>query len=148
MFFQQVSGINAVIFFTTDIFVAAGTDIKPDIATIIVGVMQVVATFVASLIVDRLGRRILLLASDAVMALCTLLLGIYFFMKSNDKDSVSSLSWLPIVSLCLFIVAFSIVFGPVPWLMIGELFASDVRTIAAPLAGTLNWFLGEFPSSF
>jgi Na+/melibiose symporter-like transporter len=148
MFFQQVSGINAVIFFTTDIFVAAGTDIKPDIATIIVGVMQVVATFVASLIVDRLGRRILLLASDAVMALCTLLLGIYFFMKSNDKDSVSSLSWLPIVSLCLFIVAFSIGFGPVPWLMIGELFASDVRTIAAPLAGTLNWFLGEFPSSF
>lgn len=115
MFFQQVSGINAVIFFTTDIFIAAGSGIEPDIATIIVGVMQVAATFVASLVVDKLGRRILLLVSDAVMALCTLMLGIYFFMKDRDADSVSSIGWLPVVSLCLFIVAFSIGFGPVPW---------------------------------
>ena len=115
MFFQQVSGINAVIFFTTEIFESAGTSIDPQIATIIVGVMQVAATFVASLMIDRLGRRILLLVSDAIMALCTLMLGIFFFMKSKDVDSVSSLSWLPVVSLCLFIVSFSIGFGPVPW---------------------------------
>jgi MFS family permease len=143
MFFQQVSGINAVIFYTTDIFKAAGTGIDPEIATIIVGVMQVVATFVASLVVDRLGRRLLLLVSDSVMALCTLVLGIYFFMKSQDASSVDSIGWIPIVALCVFIVTFSLGFGPVPWLMMGELFASDVKGIAAPLTGTLNWFLGE-----
>lgn len=115
MFFQQVSGINAVIFYTTDIFNAAGTGIDAEIATILVGVMQVIATFVASLIVDRLGRRILLLISDSVMALCTLFLGIYFFMKQRDPASVDGLGWLPIVSLCLFIVTFSLGFGPVPW---------------------------------
>lgn len=115
MFFQQVSGINAVIFYTTEIFAAAGTGVDPEIATIIVGVMQVVATFVASLVVDRLGRRILLLISDSMMALCTLMLGIYFFMKENNADSVTSLGWLPIVSLCVFIVCFSLGFGPVPW---------------------------------
>ncbi|CRL04571.1 CLUMA_CG017640, isoform A [Clunio marinus] len=141
MFFQQMSGINAVIFYTTDIFAAAGTDINPEIATIIVGVMQVVATFVSTLVVDRLGRRILLLMSDAVMALCTLFLGIYFFMKQNDENSVGNLGWLPIVALCVFIVMFSLGFGPVPWLMMGELFASDVKGIAAPLSGTLNWLL-------
>lgn len=143
MFFQQVSGINAVIFYTNDIFIAAGSDIKPSIAAIIVGVMQVVATFIASLVVDRLGRRLLLLASDAIMALCTILLGIFFFMKQNDESSVDSIGWLPVVSLCIFIVAFSIGFGPVPWLMMGELFAPDVKTIAAPLAGTFNWLLGK-----
>lgn len=115
MFFQQVSGINAVIFYTTDIFNAAGTGIDAEIATILVGVMQVVATFVASLIVDRLGRRILLLISDSIMALCTLFLGIYFFLKDRDASSVEGLGWLPIVSLCLFIVTFSLGFGPVPW---------------------------------
>lgn len=115
MFFQQVSGINAVIFYTTDIFNAAGTGINSEIATIIVGIMQVLATFVASLIVDRLGRRILLLVSDAVMAICTLFLGIYFFMQQRDASSVENLGWLPIVSLCLFIVMFSLGFGPVPW---------------------------------
>jgi Na+/melibiose symporter-like transporter len=114
MFFQQVSGINAVIFYTTDIFEAAGTGIDPEIATIIVGVMQVVATFVASLVVDRLGRRILLLISDSVMALCTMLLGLYFFLKGRDPESVASLGWLPIVALCVFIVTFSLGFGPVP----------------------------------
>lgn len=114
MFFQQVSGINAVIFYSNEIFETAGTGIA-DIATIIVGLMQVIATFVASLIVDRLGRRILLLLSDSIMALCTLLLGVYFFMQDRDKSSVENLGWLPIVSLCVFIVTFSIGFGPVPW---------------------------------
>lgn len=115
MFFQQVSGINAVIFYTTDIFKAADSGIQAELGTIIVGVMQVVATFVASLVIDKLGRRILLLVSDALMALCTLLLGIYFFMKQRDESSVDSMGWLPIVSMCVFIVAFSIGFGPVPW---------------------------------
>lgn len=160
MFFQQVSGVNAVIFYTNDIFNAAGTGLDSEIATIIVGVMQVLATFVASLVVDRLGRRILLLVSDSIMALCTLLLGVYFFMQDRDASSVENLGWLPIVSLCVFIVTFSLGFGPVPWyvslsyaltliddilicrLMMGELFASDVKGIAAPLSGTLNWLLG------
>lgn len=114
MIFQQFSGINAVIFYTNDIFDAAG-GIDSGIATIIVGVMQVVATLVASLVVDRLGRRMLLLVSDALMAICTLFLGIYFFLKDRDESSVDNLSWLPIVSLCIFIVSFSIGFGPVPW---------------------------------
>lgn len=144
MFFQQVSGINAVIFYTNDIFGAANTGVDPGLATIIVGVMQVVATFIASLVVDKLGRRILLLASDSIMALCTLVLGIYFFMKSNDADSVENIGFIPIVALCVFIVSFSIGFGPVPWLMVGELFASDVKGYAASLSGTLNWFLGKF----
>lgn len=121
MFFQQVSGINAVIFYTTAIFDAANTGIKAEIATIIIGVMQVVATFVSTMIVDRAGRRILLLISDAVMALCTLVLGIYFYMQNDNADSVANLGWLPILSLAVFIICFSLGLGPVPWLMMGEL---------------------------
>jgi MFS family permease len=103
--------------------------------------MQVVATFVASLVVDKLGRRILLLASVSVMSLCTILLGLYFYLNDQDASNVENIGWLPIVSLCLFIVMFSIGFGPVPWLMVGELFASDVKSVAGPIAGTLNWLL-------
>lgn len=104
-----------MIFYTTEIFQAAGTGLSAEFGTILVGVMQVIATFVASLVVDKLGRRMLLLISDSVMALCTLLLGVYFFMKERDATSVDSLGWLPIASLCVFIVSFSIGFGPVPW---------------------------------
>lgn len=113
--------------------------------------MQVVATFLATLMVDRLGRRVLLIASDFAMGTCTLLLGVYFYLKSHDEASVANLGWLPIVSLCVFIVMFSIGFGPVPFIIIGELFASDIKGLAAGLAMTLNWTLAfiitkAFPS--
>ncbi|KAG5684032.1 hypothetical protein PVAND_013285 [Polypedilum vanderplanki] len=141
MFFQQVSGINAVIFYTNTIFDAANTGIEPALATIIIGVMQVIATFVSTMIVDRAGRRILLLISDSIMALCTLALGIYFYLQAQNEDNVKNLGWLPILSLCVFIVCFSLGFGPVPWIMIGELFAPDVKGLGASLNGTLNWLL-------
>lgn len=111
MFFQQCSGINAVIFYTKDIFDAANTGINSDVATIIVGVMQVISVFVSSIIVDKLGRRLLLLPSAIVMTLCTMLLGAFFFMKDQDENSVATLGWLPIASLCIFIILFSLGFG-------------------------------------
>lgn len=116
MFFQQTSGINAVIFYTTFIFGAANTGIEPAIQTIIVGVIQVLMTFVSTLLVDRLGRRVLLLASDALMSICTIALGAYFWVLDHDAGQTENLGWLPLVSLSLFIVAFSVGFGPLPFL--------------------------------
>ena len=103
------------------LFQSAGSDLEPSTATIIVGVIQVVSTFISTLVVDRLGRRILLLISDCVMAICTLLLGIYFYLL-NEHDDVSNLGWLPLTSVCVFIVVFSLGYGPIPWMMVGELF--------------------------
>lgn len=141
MFFQQMSGINAVIFYTGDIFRDANTGIEPTLATIIVGVMQVIATFVSSLVVDKLGRRILLLASIGVMTICTILLGTFFVLQSNDRDSVENLGWLPIVATSVFIIMFSLGFGPIPWMMVGELFAPDIKGVASSMAGAFNWIL-------
>lgn len=115
MFFLQLSGINIVIFYTGFIFNAAHIDIKTELAIILIGIMQVVATFVASMIVDKTGRRVLLLISISIMAICKILLGVYFYMNSNDATSVESLGWLPVVALCLYIVVFSLGFGPIPW---------------------------------
>jgi SP family facilitated glucose transporter-like MFS transporter 8 len=141
MFFQQMSGINAVIFYTTDIFSAAQTELQPETQTIIVGVMQVVATLVSTLVVDYWGRRKLLLVSDSVMAVCTIALGVYFYLLEIGDPAAKNLAWLPVTCLCVFIITFSLGFGPVPWLMLGELFAPDVKALAGSLSGTLNWML-------
>lgn len=141
MFFQQLSGINAVIFYTNDIFQDANTGIEDSIASIIVGIMQVIATFVSTLVVDKLGRRILLLSSGVVMAICTILMGVYFHLQTNNALIVDNIRWLPIVCLCVFIVMFSMGYGPVPWLMMGEVFAPDVKGVAGSIAGTTNWVL-------
>ncbi|VVC96024.1 unnamed protein product [Leptidea sinapis] len=63
VFFQQFSGINAVLFYMTDIFDASGSSIESSIATIIIGAVQVLASCITPFVVDRLGRRILLLIS-------------------------------------------------------------------------------------
>ncbi|XP_030372317.1 facilitated trehalose transporter Tret1-2 homolog isoform X2 [Scaptodrosophila lebanonensis] len=141
MFFQQLCGINAVIFYSNQIFEDAQTGIEPTLSAILVGVMQVVATFVSTLVVDKLGRRILLLASGVVMALSTTAIGVYFYLQDQDASSVSDLGWLPVASLCIFIIMFSIGYGPVPWLMMGELFATDIKGFAGSIAGTSNWVL-------
>ncbi|XP_073947624.1 solute carrier family 2 member nebulosa isoform X4 [Choristoneura fumiferana] len=144
MLFQQLSGINAVIFNTSAIFESAGAAIQSAIATIIIGVIQVVATFTSSLVVDKLGRRILLLFSALVMCLCSTALGVFFFLKSThgaDDPIVQSISWLPLLSLSLFIIAFSLGFGPIPWMMAGELCLIDIKAFVGSTAGTFNWLL-------
>ncbi|KAH8334852.1 hypothetical protein KR074_003327 [Drosophila pseudoananassae] len=141
MFFQQVCGINAVIFYSSRIFKEANTGIGEQWATILIGIMQVVATLVSTMVVDKLGRRILLLASGSAMAVATTAIGVYFYLQSQDPDQVSNLGWLPVASLCIFIIMFSMGYGPVPWLMMGELFATDIKGFAGSLAGTSNWLL-------
>lgn len=144
MLFQQLSGINAVIFNTSAIFASANVTIAPAIATIIIGVMQVLATFTSSLVVDKLGRRILLLLSALVMCVCSTALGVFFFLQdTHGKDSsiVQMIGWLPVIALSLFIIAFSLGFGPIPWMMAGELCLIDIKSFVGSTAGTFNWLL-------
>lgn len=151
MFFQQMSGINAVIYYTSNIFAAAKVTIEPEIATIMVGAFQVVATFVSSLIVDKLGRRILLLGSDFLMALSTLLLGIYFSLQDRnlaDKDTLSDIGFLPVLALCVFIVVFSLGFGPIPWMIAAEVCPPEVKSVLSSAGGTFNWGLAFLVTKF
>lgn len=140
MFFQQFSGINAVIFYTESIFVSAGSTMDASVCSIIVGIVQVLMTFVSAVLIERAGRRVLLLQSSVVMGLCLITLGIYFNFKDRGSD-VSNIGLLPLLSVVLFIISFSLGFGPIPWMMMGELFAPDVKSIASAIAVMFNWTL-------
>lgn len=115
MFFQQFSGINAVIFFATQIFESAGSNIAPSVCSIIIGIVQVLMTFAAAALVEKAGRKILLLLSSTVMCLCLATLGVYFYLKDNLKHDVSNIGIIPLLSLVLFVVCFSLGYGPIPW---------------------------------
>lgn len=144
MFFQQFSGINAVLFNTTEIFKSAGASISPEVATIIIGVIQVVATFISTIVIEKLGRRILLLSSAVMMCICGVALGVFFYLKYKDNpdlDLIESISWLPLVSLCIFIVAFSVGFGPIPWIVASELCTPNIKGFVSSSGGTFNWIL-------
>ncbi|TMW45765.1 hypothetical protein DOY81_009155 [Sarcophaga bullata] len=129
MVFQQFSGVNAVIFYTVPIFKSAGSTLDPSLCSIIVGFVQVSMTFASSLLIEKAGRKSLLLFSSTIMTICLAILGSYFDMKDSGKD-VSSLGWLPLLCVVMFMVTFSMGYGPVPWLMMGELFLPDVKATA------------------
>ena len=81
------------------------------------------------------------------MAICTLLLGVYFYLM-YDKQDTSSLGWLPLTSVCLFIIVFSLGYGPIPWMMVGELFAPHIKGFASSLSCVLNWILAFIVTKF
>ncbi|XP_015120401.1 facilitated trehalose transporter Tret1 [Diachasma alloeum] len=148
MFFQQLSGVNAIIFYSGSIFEAAGSTMDSNISTIVVGVMQVIAVFVSTLVVDKLGRRLLLLVSVAAMAVSALVLGVYFNLKKNDNPVTEDIGWLPLLAVCVFIILFSLGFGPIPWMMIGEIFAPQVKGIAGSSACLFNWLMAFVVTRF
>nr|XP_018909446.1 PREDICTED: facilitated trehalose transporter Tret1-like [Bemisia tabaci]XP_018909447.1 PREDICTED: facilitated trehalose transporter Tret1-like [Bemisia tabaci]ARX98205.1 sugar transporter BTST40 [Bemisia tabaci] len=140
MVFQQLSGVNAVIFNMNAIFMASGSTIEPAICSIIIGAIQVIVTFFSSILIDKAGRKILLLISLGVSTLSLGVLGYYFHLKNSGED-VSGIGFIPLICLILFIVVFSLGLGPIPWMMSGEILAAEIKGLASSLATALNWTL-------
>lgn len=149
MFFQQFSGINAVLFYQTDIFASAAPSIKnPLHAVIIVCLAQVIATGIASALVDHLGRKMLLIASGTGHTISLIMFGIVKNLGSDPNGGSSTLSILAVVSVVFFITAFSIGFGPIPWMMVPELCPSHYRSTIASIATAFNWLCVFFVTAF
>ncbi|KAJ8930851.1 hypothetical protein NQ314_016270 [Rhamnusium bicolor] len=139
MFFQQMSGINAVIFYTTKIFKESGSSLNESICTTIVGVVNFVSTFIAAVLIDKLGRKVLLYVSSSSMILSLAVLGAYFYLKNETLVDVTPFGWLPLVSFVIYVLGFSLGFGPIPWLMMGEILPAKIRGPAASVSTAFNW---------
>lgn len=144
MFFQQLCGINVVIFYSSNIFKSSGIHFNSNVATIIVGAMQVLSTLCASLIIEKLGRKYLLTISLSAVAINTVILGIYFSIKNRghpDAQVISDIGFIPVGAVCLFVIAFSLGLGPIPWMICSEIIPTEIRGIVGSAAGTVNWGL-------
>lgn len=143
-FFFQMSGINALIFYTTQIFIEAGISMDPAIATIITGVVQVLSTLSTIAFIDSFGRVFLLKLSFVIMIIGLTGVGSFFQLKTMKVDFIDSLSWLPLSSLCLFCFGFSSGLGTVPIILIGEIFSSNAKRVIAPFGQTMSFVMAFF----
>lgn len=109
--------------------------------TIIVGAVLTISCFIGVLLVDKLGRKALLMMSIVFMTLMLAALGTYFFLLENNYAIVDDLSWLPITSLCIYLVTYAFGYGPLPWLLISEIYSKDYNAIASALNGFFSWIL-------
>lgn len=127
---------------------AAETGINSDYQTIIIGSVLLLSTLLATFLVDRLGRKLLLVLSSMLMSLMLVALGIYFHLLESKSDAVESLSWLPLTSLCVHLIAYSIGYGPLPWLLLSEVYSKEYNAIASPITGAFAWTLAFTVSQF
>lgn len=160
MFFQQISGMNAIGAYIVLLFQDAGIS-NPQLATVYVAIIGFVSTLPSSYIVDVGGRKVLLTISGIGMAIGTAMLGVHFYITrpslcsdhgenstlyeslqdSSDTDTQCNKQYSPlaIVSVIVFAIAMALGWGPVPWILMAELLPQKVRGLASGIATAVNW---------
>ena len=137
--FNQLSGINAILYYLNDIFARAGfSALSSDIQAVVIGVMNLAATIVAMSIIDKIGRRKLLLIGSVACAASLAGVAWVFFSGSHG----AFLLWF----LTSFICFFSFSQGAVIWVYISEIFPNTVRGKGQSLGSFSHWFMNAIVS--
>lgn len=141
--FNQLSGINALLYYSNSIFASAGfSSNSAALQTVGVGLVNLLATFLGMSLIDKLGRKTLMLIGSVGMVIA--LSGVAWVFSSNAHQSL--LVWL----FMLFIIFFAISQGSVIWVYIAEVFPSRVRSKGQSVGSSSHWIMnaliaGTFP---
>ena len=135
--FQQVTGINTVIYYAPIILQTAGISSASGaiLATAGIGVVNVLMTIVSMRLIDRIGRRPLLLTGIAGMVVTLGVLSLSFHISVQS----GTLAWVAVISMMGYVASFAISLGPIFWLLISEIYPLKVRSSSEGLAATFNW---------
>ncbi|CAA2993754.1 sugar transporter ERD6-like 16 [Olea europaea subsp. europaea] len=145
MVFQQFGGINGIGFYASETFVAAGFS-SGKLGTIAYAIIQVPITVVGAILMDKLGRRPLLMISASGTFLGSFLAEASFFLKGQGL----LLEWVPVLAVSgvlIYIASFSVGMGPVPWVIMSEIFPIHMKGLAGSLVVLVNW-LGAWAVSY
>lgn len=127
---QQLCGINAVFYYSTSFF--EGIISNPLVGTTMVGAVNVLATYAALLLMDTTERRNLILVSSGGMLLSTVLLTVSLL-------GYISHAYVAIAAVMLYVMFFEIGLGPIPWLIVAEMFDAKYVATAMSLSCIVNW---------
>ena len=136
--FQQIVGINTVIYYAPTILKLAGQQNTGALTqSVFIGCTNVFFTIVAILLLDRLGRRFFLIGGTSILTAALVGLGIFFASPGVQ----SAVPWLALACLLIYIMGFAVGLGPVFWLMISEIFPIQMRGPAMAVCTMFNWGL-------
>jgi SP family arabinose:H+ symporter-like MFS transporter len=132
--FNQLSGINAILYYLNDIFAAAGySKISGDLQAVAIGAMNLLATLFGMSLIDKLGRKTLLLIGSVGTAFCLAGVAEIFFTQAHQNYLI----WL----LITYIAFFAVSQGAVIWVYIGEVFPNRVRSKGQSLGSSSHWIM-------
>lgn len=130
---QQITGINAVMYYAPEIFKATGAGTNASLVqTILVGFINFLFTIVALWLIDKVGRKALLLVGSASMAICLLVIGVAFQTGNTAGPLV-------LIFILIYVASFAISLGPVVWVIMSEIFPNRIRGKATAIAAMTLW---------
>jgi len=143
--FQQLVGINVIFYYGATLWQLAGfTEEQSLQINIVSGAVSIAACFLTIALIDRIGRKPLLLIGSAGMAV-TLFVMVYAFANGSldpagNLQLSSELGWVALIAANLYVIFFNVSWGPVMWVMLGEMFPNQIRGSALAVAGFFQWF--------
>ncbi|XP_055302948.1 facilitated trehalose transporter Tret1-like [Sitodiplosis mosellana] len=135
---NQLSGCFAMLQYTATIFKEAGSSMSPNMSSIVVGLLQLVGSSVATLLVERSGRKFLFIVSSVGIALGLITLGVYMMLKSSGV-SVESVNFIPIVSFSFVIFIANWAVLNLPFLVISELMPENLKDFGQSFCMVVLW---------
>ncbi|XP_028137671.2 uncharacterized protein LOC114332135 [Diabrotica virgifera virgifera] len=140
MILTATCGLPSIMSYLQPIFDATGTEVSGSIYAIIVGVVQVVLYFIASLLVEKWGRRPLLLFSSIASTIPLVVLGAYFHLQSIGSSFVHHITWLPVVGIIVLVVTAVIGLCSVALAYLNDVFTSNIKATAISLIYFVSGF--------
>jgi len=141
MFFQQWTGINAVLYYAPQIFKALGlsSNTVSLLATGVVGIVMLLATIPSILYIDRIGRRPALALGALGMGLCHFIIAVIFAKNQHQWPTHQGAGWAAIVMVWLFVAHFGWSWGPCAWIVVAEVWPLSARPYGIALGASSNW---------
>jgi SP family sugar:H+ symporter-like MFS transporter len=143
--FQQLVGINVIFYYGATLWQLAGfTEDQSLQINIVSGLVSIAACFITIAVIDRIGRKPLLLIGSAGMAVT--LFAMVFAFANGTLDPAGNLQlspelgWVALIAANLYVIFFNVSWGPVMWVMLGEMFPNQIRGSALAVAGFAQWF--------
>lgn len=142
--FQQFVGINVIFYYSNVLWQAVGFSVDESaVYTVITSVINVLTTLIAIALIDKIGRKPLLLIGSAGMAVTLATMAVIFANATVNPDGTPSLPGasgvIALIAANLFVVAFGMSWGPVVWVLLGEMFPNRIRAAALGLAAAGQW---------
>ncbi|KAK4246580.1 sugar transporter [Corynascus novoguineensis] len=141
MFFQQWTGINAVLYYAPFIFEQLGLDLNTTslLATGVVGIVMFIATIPAVLWIDRAGRKPVLTIGAIGMATCHIIIAVLVAKNIDQWAEHRAAGWAAVCMVWLFVIHFGYSWGPCAWIIIAEIWPLSTRPYGVALGASSNW---------
>ena len=141
MFFQQWTGVNAILYYAPSIFRSLGLtgNTVSLLATGVVGIVMFLATIPSVIWVDNAGRKPILVSGAFIMAACHIIVAILTGIFHNTWEQHKSAAWVACAFVWIFSMAFGYSWGPCAWILVAEIWPLSIRGKGVSIAASSNW---------